>query len=155
MIILISCNENSSIYEDLDDRAYRDSVVISNYILSNQIEASYLGRGIYYTSFEYGNGNFIDEHDSIVLDYTGRILYGEIFDNSYYKGEKFSFELNSNEVIEGWEIIIRLMREGDSSRCYIPSHLAYGTNGIESVIPPNSCLIFDIKIHEVHKKESP
>jgi FKBP-type peptidyl-prolyl cis-trans isomerase FkpA len=41
------------------------------------------------------------------------------------------------------------MREGGKSLLYIPSRLAYGTQGVEYIIPPNSLIIFEVELLEI------
>jgi hypothetical protein len=52
-------------------------------------------------------------------------------------------------VIPGWIEGLKLMHEGGKSRLYIPSRLAYGTQGVGSIIPPNSLIIFDVEFLEI------
>ena len=61
------------------------------------------------------------------------------------KGKPFDFKLGKGEVIEGWEIGVAGMAVGGERRITIPPHLAYGKKGVPG-IPPNSKLIFDVKV---------
>lgn len=64
------------------------------------------------------------------------------------KGSPFSFKLGKGEVIRGWDIGVAGMAVGGERRLSIPAHLAYGSKGVPG-IPPNSTLIFDVKLLEV------
>lgn len=64
------------------------------------------------------------------------------------KGAPFSFKLGKGEVIKGWDIGVAGMSIGGERRLTIPAHLAYGSKGLPG-IPPNSTLIFDVKLLEV------
>lgn len=66
------------------------------------------------------------------------------------KGKPFSFKLGVGEVIKGWDIGVAGMAIGGERRLTIPANLAYGSKGLPG-IPPNSTLIFDIKLLEVSK----
>ena len=42
------------------------------------------------------------------------------------------------------------LRAGSEARLTIPAHMAYGSKGVPG-IPPNSTLIFDVKVLEIKK----
>jgi FKBP-type peptidyl-prolyl cis-trans isomerase len=53
-------------------------------------------------------------------------------------------------VIRGWTEGLGLLGEGGKATLYIPSDLAYGPRGNQS-IEPNSALIFDVEVLKVGK----
>jgi FKBP-type peptidyl-prolyl cis-trans isomerase len=42
---------------------------------------------------------------------------------------------------------------GSTYRLYIPSNLAYGEQGAQNVIPPNSALIFEVELLSIEDAE--
>jgi FK506-binding nuclear protein len=62
------------------------------------------------------------------------------------KGKPFSFKLGAGEVIKGWDIGVIGMAVGGERRLTIPASLGYGTKGAPPKIPPNSKLVFDVKL---------
>ena len=62
------------------------------------------------------------------------------------KGKPFSFKLGAGEVIKGWDIGVVGMAVGGERRLTIPANLGYGSKGAPPSIPPNSKLIFDLKV---------
>ena len=85
--------------------------------------------------------------DSMVrVYYTGFFIDGTIFDSS---GDQESAFIPLGMVIPGWTEGVMLMSPGSIYRLYIPSALAYGRNGIPSVIPPYSTLIFNVELLEI------
>lgn len=88
--------------------------------------------------------------DTVTVNYSGKLLDGTEFDNSWKKGKPFEFVVGMGQVIKGWDRIIKRMHLGEKLRVRIPSDLAYGSKGVGNVIPPNSDLIFLIKLLKIN-----
>lgn len=74
---------------------------------------------------------------------------GGEFDNSYKRGNPMDFPLGMGNVIAGWDEGIQLLKVGDKARFVVPSHLAFGSQGVGDVIPPNATPVFDTELMEV------
>lgn len=87
---------------------------------------------------------------TIYTYYKGMFTNGRVFDQkSEEKGDDpLSFQVGTGRVIAGWDEGLQLLREGEDARFIIPPHLAYGTRGV-GPIPPNSILIFDVKLEKI------
>jgi len=96
-----------------------------------------------------GKGLEIIKHSKVKVHYKGSLENGTVFDSSYERKQPFEFQIGMNKVIEGWEIGLIGMKAGGSRTLLIPPNLAYGSKGAGELIPPNSTLIFDIKIIDV------
>jgi len=100
--------------------------------------------GLQYTLLKPGTG---DTHptatDRVKVHYHGTLLDGTVFDSSVDRGEPITFGLN--QVISGWTEGLQLMVEGERTRFFIPSSLAYG-NRAAGKIQPGSTLIFDVEL---------
>ncbi|WP_430462862.1 FKBP-type peptidyl-prolyl cis-trans isomerase [Thalassolituus sp. LLYu03] len=79
----------------------------------------------------------------VLVHYHGTLLNGTVFDSSVQRNEPIAFGLN--QVIAGWTEGVQLMVEGDKTRFWIPSRLAYGNQRVGN-IPPGSVLIFDVEL---------
>lgn len=90
----------------------------------------------------------------VVVNYSGYLLDGKMFDSSVERGEPFSFPLGRKQVIPGWDEGIALLKVGEKARLVIPYQLAYGERGIPPVIPPSSTLVFDVELLEVKGQPS-
>lgn len=111
--------------------------------------------GLKYLIFQKGTGNKVEAGKEVEVDYTGYLISGKKFDSSIDRGEKFDFIVGKKQVIKGWDEGLLLMSVGDKFRFIIPSDLAYGEKGAGNVIPPNSTLIFDIELFDVHLPKEP
>lgn len=107
--------------------------------------------GLQYMVLKEGTGAKPGPTDEVTVHYTGRLLNGTVFDSSVDRGEPATFALN--KVIAGWTEGLQLMREGAKYRLFIPSELAYGSEGAGGQILPNSTLIFDVELIKVNNKE--
>lgn len=88
--------------------------------------------------------------DKVTVAYKGSLMDGTVFDETP-QGQSASFGLS--DTIPGWQEAVPLMKIGDAWEIVIPSALAYGEKGASSdgkqVIPPNTPLVFDIKLISV------
>ncbi|MGB3625539.1 MAG: FKBP-type peptidyl-prolyl cis-trans isomerase [Henriciella sp.] len=82
---------------------------------------------------------------TVIVAYEGYLASdGSRFDSSYARGEPAVFNLDA--VIEGWTETLKRMTPGDEWLVYIPAELAYGAGSPGPGIPPNSDLIFKIRL---------
>ena len=83
------------------------------------------------------------EGDAIKVDYEGALLSGKVFDTT--KGKK-PFLAPLAGLIPAWMEAIPKMHVGDEWTLYVPPALGYGAEGAGNVIPPNSVLVFKVKL---------
>ncbi len=102
--------------------------------------------GLQYLVLKKGTGKKPKATDKVTVHYVGKLLDGTTFDSSVDRGKPATFGLN--QVIRGWTEGVQLMKEGAKYRFFIPSDLAYGPSGMQS-IPGNSTLIFDVELIKV------
>lgn len=105
--------------------------------------------GLQYEVLKTGTGKKPKANDNVKVNYDGKLIDGTVFDSSYQRGEPVVFPLD--QVITGWTEGLQLMKEGAKYRFYVPAELAYGEAGIPN-IEPNSVLIFEVDLLEVHPK---
>lgn len=107
-----------------------------------------LESGLQYKVLTEGKGPQPSGADVVKVHYTGSLISGEVFDSSVERGEPVTFPLNG--VIAGWTEALQLMPTGSKWQLFIPSELAYGTNGNRS-IGPNETLLFDVELISIEK----
>ena len=105
--------------------------------------------GLQYEVIEEGNGATPKATDRVAVHYTGRLIDGTVFDSSEERGEPATFGVN--QVIPGWVEALQMMKEGAKWRLFIPSNLAYGSQGVPG-IGPDQTLIFDVTLLKVEGK---
>jgi len=80
------------------------------------------------------------------VHYVGTFMDGSPFDSS---DDEEGVYIPLEMVIQGWSEGLMLMNAGSKFKFFIPSNLAYGKEGIQSVIPPYSPLIFTVDLIEI------
>lgn len=98
---------------------------------------------------EEGSGTGIVNGQIAVVDYTGTLTNGTVFDSSIPRGQTFEFPLGAGMVIKGWEQGVLGMKVGEVRKLTIPSELAYGERGAGALIPPNATLIFEVTLRGI------
>ena len=97
-----------------------------------------------------GEGDEANDFNKVVVNYTGSLTDGSVFDSSLNPGrEPFTFTLGAGSVIKGWDLGVKGMKVGGKRKLTIPPELGYGENGAGSGIPPGSTLIFEVDLLEV------
>jgi len=97
-----------------------------------------------------GDGTEAQDYNKVVVNYTGTLDDGSIFDSSLKPGRTpFTFTLGAGSVIKGWDLGVKGMKVGGKRKLTIPSDLGYGDNGAGNVIPPGATLIFEVELLEV------
>ena len=97
-----------------------------------------------------GDGKEANDYNKVVVNYTGKLEDGSIFDSSLSPGkEPFTFTLGVGSVIKGWDMGVKGMKVGGKKKLTIPPELGYGDRGAGNVIPPKATLIFEVELLEV------
>ena len=106
--------------------------------------------GLQYEIIEQTDGEKPSANSVVRVSYVGTFIDGSPFDSS--ADEEGSF-IPLEMVIRGWTEGLMLMSPGSQYRLFIPSALAYGSDGIQGIIPPYSTLIFTVELFEIINQE--
>jgi FKBP-type peptidyl-prolyl cis-trans isomerase FkpA len=82
---------------------------------------------------------------TVTVRYTGKFMDGRVFDSNA-TGSPISFGLN--QVIQGWQLGLPLIKKDGLIKLIIPSSLAYGCAGYGS-IPGDAVLYFEVQLIDV------
>jgi FKBP-type peptidyl-prolyl cis-trans isomerase FklB len=110
-----------------------------------------LPSGVQYRVIEEGDGERPSPTDTVTVHYRGSKTDGREFDSSFARGVPAVFQVDS--VLEGWQEILPLMREGAYWQVFLPPELAFGMRGDPPLIGPNEALQFDIKLVQIGAPE--
>ena len=118
---------------------------IIDYILAKNLNATESDTGLFYVIDVPGTGAQPVESSNVTVAYQGYFTDDTVFDESDADG--ISFDLNG--VIPGWTEGIQYFKEGGSGTLLIPSSLAYGKYGNQT-IPGGAVVIFDVNLKSVN-----
>ncbi len=124
---------------------------IKRYITLSNIKVKPDSSGIYYIEKKKGNGPHPEPGDKITVNYVASFLSGQPFDDTYERGQPFTFTFGIGQVIQGWDIAFAKMQKGTKATIIVPSRLAYGPKGYGNIIPPYTPLVFDIEVLDIQK----
>lgn len=133
--------ENQDAFEQ---QARENQALQKDFLNQNQLKegVSILPSGLQYKVLENGEGDPPQIDHVVRVDYSGRLLNGDIFTQPGVR------DLQLSEMLPGLQETLTLMRPGDHWEVYIPSDLAWGAQS-RSQIPPHSLLIFNLKMLEI------
>ena len=151
--------------EEAEQQLQEDAKAIANYLADHQITADTTSSGLRYVIDTSGQGVKPKQGDKVKVNYTGRLLDGKIFDTSLEDVAKqhgihdpkrtyqpLEFQLGAGQIIQGWDEGIRLLHKGSKARLFIPSTLAYGSQGVgDGMIPPNAILVFEVALVDIQR----
>lgn len=97
--------------------------------------------GLQYKVIEPGQGGpHPTATDVVMLNYTGRLIDGSVFDKSQQPAA-----MSLSNVLPGFAEALKLMPKGAKYRFWLPAKIAYGDRANEK-IPANSTLVFDVEL---------
>lgn len=89
-----------------------------------------------------------DANATVVVNYSGKHLNGEVFDSTDGRGPA---TFNLQGVVPGFREGLMLLGKGGKATLYIPGELAYGINGQpQAGIGPNEMLVFDVELLDIN-----
>mmetsp|Transcript_68018 Transcript_68018/g.76150 ORF Transcript_68018/g.76150 Transcript_68018/m.76150 type:complete len:250 (-) Transcript_68018:484-1233(-) len=88
----------------------------------------YTSMGVKYCDIVIGPGAVLQDRNKVLCQYVLRAKHkkGKVIDS----GDSFSFKMGKGEVIKGWEIGLKEMRQGGSRHIIVPPKAGYGNKDI-------------------------
>ena len=117
---------------------------VEAYLAANNLQATQHCSGVFYHIVEEGSGATPTVCNNVDVTYSGKLTNGDQFDAST---TPVSFSLGY--LIRSWQIGIPLIKKGGRIILYVPPSFGYGDRQAGD-IPPNSILIFDVSLLDVH-----
>lgn len=146
-LTLFSCGQSAEKNEDETEQPVERQAPpkeqIEAYVKKNNIKGEFTPSGLFIAIEEPGTGkDFPKPSNTVKAEYNGYLLNGQVFDASK-PGQPIEFPLSG--VIPGWTEGLQKLKKGGKAKLIIPAELGYGSREAGS-IPPNSILVFDVKL---------
>jgi hypothetical protein len=106
-----------------------------------------LPSGVRYVDVVEGDGEAATRDAKLTLHYTGRFVDGTKFDSSHDRGDAVTITLD--QVIDGWKEGVPGMKVGGKRKLIVPPALAYGSQGVPGLVPPDATLVFEVELRGV------
>ncbi|MFD2144768.1 FKBP-type peptidyl-prolyl cis-trans isomerase [Mucilaginibacter antarcticus] len=142
----------------------KEPVKIKRYIDEQKLNVTKTDSGLYYAITKAGSGPNIAVGDTAVINYTGHLINGKVFDSSV-KDEAVKAKLpgadqrpfapirvavGQRAVIAGWDQGLQLLNKGAKATFVIPSTLGYGAQGA-GPIAGYTPIVFDVEVIDIVK----
>lgn len=134
------------------------------YFTTQRKSATKSATGLEYTTLVKGNGGKPQEGEVVLVNYSGYLENGELFDSSIrdvaleflklnprkdeaggYRPIEFQYTSTPGSFIAGFSEGLTKMQFGDKMILFIPAYLGYGERGA-GTIPPNANIIFELEL---------
>jgi len=138
LVFASGCDKTLSPQEQFEE----DIRIIKQYLADHNLTADSTTAGLHYIITKPGSGTHPGLQSNVTVKYKGYLTDGSVFDETT-GSETITFPLQN--LIQGWQIGIPLLKRGGKGTFLLPSAIGYGPGGSGS-IPPNAVLIFEIDL---------
>ena len=112
--------------------------------------------GALYRDLKAGSGEEATVGDVATIHFIGWLeqdgRQGREFFNTRSQGTPVSFVLGTDWVIKGWNEGVVGMRAGGKRLLKLPPSLAYGSRGVDDMVPPDAPLMLIIELVSLEKR---
>jgi FKBP-type peptidyl-prolyl cis-trans isomerase FkpA len=105
--------------------------------------------GLYYIELKAGTGRSPVLHDTADFKYIGRFMDGTAFDSVSTVSSPYEYVMGSYTIVKGVDEGLAYMKPGGKALLLTPSDLAYGSQGINGVIPGYTPLVWEVELIRV------
>lgn len=107
-----------------------------------------LESGLQYRIIEEGTGESPEANSTVEVEYTGKFVFGTVFDTSTNSGASASFDVDG--VIPGLSEGLQLMNQGARYEFFVPASLGYDNEPPpNSIIYPGATLVFEVELLDI------
>lgn len=157
-VLFSACKKEYETIQSIDENA------IQSYLKSNNVNMTKASGGYYFSVVTPGSGAEIKNSDSVFYSYTFKLLNGTQLTKSStvtipstFLGYTDRFTIGgSSYVFTPIREVLTMLKRGGTARLILPSNMAFGRNGLESVgVGPNENILVELgvyaqsKIHQI------
>jgi FKBP-type peptidyl-prolyl cis-trans isomerase len=82
----------------------------------------------------------------VEVKYRASNLDGDVL----YSHDTTALRINLPKAMVGWRLGLLKFAVGSRGTLIVPSRFAYGNKGLDGIVPPNTVLLFDIELIDIH-----
>lgn len=162
-VIFFSCKGNSHEKKEIPEIDKETLISTNKYMIRKEVEriGNYVdrrgwdmdttGSGLWYMIIENGTGPEAKKGKVATIEYEVSLLDGTLCYSSEKTGPK-KFTIGFGDIESGLLEGILMLNEGAEAVFILPPYLAYGIPGDQKSIPPNSSLVYYVKLTGVEGK---
>jgi FKBP-type peptidyl-prolyl cis-trans isomerase FklB len=135
--------------EELQRLAEENQAKANEFLEANQSKTGIvqLPSGVQYRIIEEGDGPRPGIESTVKVHYRSSKIDSTEIDSSFARG--VPEEVVVNNVLQGWQEVLPLMKQGSTWQIFVPPELGFGARGNPPAIGPNEALMFDLKLIEI------
>jgi len=137
----------------LNNKLKTEQEIIFKKILKKDSLSTYSSTnyGFWYKYDKKGNGTYTPKKGDELL-YTFSVY--NVDNQLIYDKKEAHYWVDKQNIIDGLEVGLKLMKQGDEVTFLFPSNIAYGYSGDQNKIAVNQPLIFKVQLNKINKNES-
>lgn len=134
------------------DLEIEEQVILQQYLRGFKTDSIQYSRGVFIIQQVAGIGALPEKGNELVVHYSVSNMKGELLDSTRDRDEPFSYFIGEkDQVLEGFDIGVRQMNQGEKAVLIIPSTRAFGSNGSSSgIVGGFQTLIYSVEIIAIH-----
>lgn len=143
----------------------KEPAQIKKYVDDKKLQLTTTASGLQYKINTPGSGPKVVAGDTAVVNYTGRLLNGKLFDTNIKDDAKtdpkiydarrtyepIKVPVGEGRVIAGWDEGLQLLNKGAKATYVIPSNIAYGEQGYPPRIGSFAPITFEVELLNIIK----
>lgn len=110
--------------------------------------------GIKYAVISEGDGEMPVEDEIVTIHFVGWSEDGSMIGDSR-QAQPLTFTVGKEEILAGWDEAVALMQLGEVTQFIIPSDLAFGSEGIDGLVEPDTDVTFEIQLLNISPPPPP
>src|SRR5205085_12003412 len=114
------------------------------------VKVQRLGGGVVVVDYpSKAEGNAAANGDKVLVQYSGYLANGWMFDSSFERGSPLTY-VSGSKFVEGWRQAMMDAKKGMQRKLIIPGPMGFGDSGeLRGKVPANATLYIDCQIVDV------
>jgi gliding motility-associated peptidyl-prolyl isomerase len=126
--------------------------IFKNIIKKDSLHTYYTSKhGFWYKYDKIGKGNYFPKKGD-KINYSIRIF--DVQNHLIYDTQEKTYWVDKQDIINGLEVGLKLMKLNDEVTFLFPSNVAFGFSGDQHKIAVNQPIIIKVKLNKIKKNES-